>query len=294
MKVRLANYSGGENPTITVYKAYRLCYSRGEQSDIKLPLALDNTVDYGAMERFILDKLNYAIPHGSPLEHISFTFEISGVSRALTHQLVRHRTGKFSQQSQRYVEFKQFDYVIPPQIKKSDIMTKKYVETMERTQETYDEFTLGLCLTYALEYLKSSKKEGVFSSITQNKHDHITLTTLDYFLENMGIEQVRGEVDKFLKDFKSSYPDELRKFMKKSIEDARYIFPNACTSNITVTMDLNNFRKFYALRYCSHAQWEIRRLARLMKDTILPVVPWAVKLAMPCKMCKEKCNRGEV
>lgn len=52
--------------------------------------------------------------HLSPVEHISFTFGIEGVSRSLSHQLVRHRIGaSYSQQSQRYVEEKQFDYIIP-------------------------------------------------------------------------------------------------------------------------------------------------------------------------------------
>ena len=45
-------------------------------------------------------------------------FALSGVSRALTHQLVRHRIASYSQQSQRYVDGSDFDYVIPPEIKK--------------------------------------------------------------------------------------------------------------------------------------------------------------------------------
>ena len=54
--------------------------------------------------------------HESVLEHGYATFRISEVSRALTHQLVRHRLCSFSQQSQRYVNEKQFGYVIPPSI----------------------------------------------------------------------------------------------------------------------------------------------------------------------------------
>lgn len=52
--------------------------------------------------------------HLSPVEHISFTFGIEGISRSLSHQLVRHRIGaSYSQQSQRFVEAKQFNYIIP-------------------------------------------------------------------------------------------------------------------------------------------------------------------------------------
>src|SRR6476620_5554978 len=53
--------------------------------------------------------------HGSTIEHVNFTFAISGVTRTLTHQLVRHRAGTaFDQQSHRYVSFKQRDnYTVP-------------------------------------------------------------------------------------------------------------------------------------------------------------------------------------
>ena len=51
--------------------------------------------------------------HESVLEHASATFRIKGCSRAMTHQLVRHRIMSFSQQSQRYVDEDAFDYVIP-------------------------------------------------------------------------------------------------------------------------------------------------------------------------------------
>ena len=54
-----------------------------------------------------------------PVEHVSFTFALGGVSRALTHQLVRHRIASYSQQSQRYVDGSDFDYLIPPEIRKN-------------------------------------------------------------------------------------------------------------------------------------------------------------------------------
>jgi len=55
--------------------------------------------------------------HFSPLEHASFTFYLEGVSRAMTHQLVRHRIASYSQRSQRYVREGDFDYIVPPQLK---------------------------------------------------------------------------------------------------------------------------------------------------------------------------------
>lgn len=54
--------------------------------------------------------------HTSPLEHAVFTFYIEGVSRAMTHQLVRHRLASYSQRSQRYVDHSGFDYIVPPEL----------------------------------------------------------------------------------------------------------------------------------------------------------------------------------
>jgi thymidylate synthase (FAD) len=61
--------------------------------------------------------------HGSTIEHVNFTFAISGVTRTLSHQLVRHRAGTaFDQQSQRYVSFKKRDnFTIPDSITKGDL-----------------------------------------------------------------------------------------------------------------------------------------------------------------------------
>lgn len=54
--------------------------------------------------------------HESPIEHVVFTFYIEGVSRAMTHQLVRHRLASYSQRSQRYVDHNEFHYVVPPRL----------------------------------------------------------------------------------------------------------------------------------------------------------------------------------
>ena len=92
--------------------------------------------------------------HESILEHASATFRVTGVSRALTHQLVRHRIGfSFSQQSQRYVKEDQFDYVVPDSIKNNkefieawfpgcglQSMSEKYNKHMKATQNLYDYF----------------------------------------------------------------------------------------------------------------------------------------------------------
>lgn len=103
------------DPINVLYKACRTCYSA--VGPINLP-----EEPYEKMLTLIERVTNSG--HHSVLEHISFTFAIEGVSRALTHQLVRHRLASFSQQSQRYVNYAKngqgttVDYVIPDTIKK--------------------------------------------------------------------------------------------------------------------------------------------------------------------------------
>jgi thymidylate synthase (FAD) len=76
--------------------------------------------------------------HTSVIEHANFSFAISDVSRSLTHQLVRHRIASYAQQSQRYVDFKEPNYVTPPKIAKNKKMKKAYDETMNNIWKEYN------------------------------------------------------------------------------------------------------------------------------------------------------------
>jgi thymidylate synthase (FAD) len=75
--------------------------------------------------------------HASPIEHVSFTFAISGVSRALTHQLVRHRVASYSQQSQRYVAAHDFDFIMPPAIAANHEAQTLFADFMRACAGTY-------------------------------------------------------------------------------------------------------------------------------------------------------------
>lgn len=83
--------------------------------------------------------------HLSPFEHASYTFLVEGVSRAMTHQLVRHRLASYSQRSQRYVTHENFDYIVPPSLRGKTVYTEKgpidaeyfFIEFMERTALAY-------------------------------------------------------------------------------------------------------------------------------------------------------------
>ena len=80
-------------------------------------------------------------------------------------------------------------------------------------------------------------------------------------------------------------------------EDARYILPNACCTNIIVTMNARELRHFFALRCCKRAQWEIRELANKMLQVVEPVAPKLFENAGPSCVqlgyCPEKKSCGE-
>ena len=104
--VKLLNYT--PDPERTVAAAARLCYSETGAADLLKDLS----------DEQVAKLLTHLVQsgHESPTEHVTFTFAIEGVSRALSHQLVRHRLASYSQQSQRYVREEAFDFIIPPSI----------------------------------------------------------------------------------------------------------------------------------------------------------------------------------
>ena len=119
-----------ENPIPLIHAAARQCYSSRFAGDI-----FGEDGDLKKKEKFIERVI--ASGHESPLEHIQFTFAIEGVSRALTHQLVRHRIASYSQQSQRYVKQEDFDYVVPPSIEEDEELKEEFLRAIERIKEGY-------------------------------------------------------------------------------------------------------------------------------------------------------------
>ena len=79
----------------------------------------------------------YNSGHKSVLEFAQFHFQIEGISRCCANQLVRHRTGKFTQRSQRYCNEKGFSYVTPTSIAKDEEICKEYRNLMSRINWFY-------------------------------------------------------------------------------------------------------------------------------------------------------------
>jgi len=75
--------------------------------------------------------------HESILEHASATIKISGISRACSHQLVRHRIASYSQQSQRYVDETNYRYVVPPDIEDNEEALEVFEDCVEHCRQTY-------------------------------------------------------------------------------------------------------------------------------------------------------------
>ena len=106
-KVTLLKYT--PEPEQTVALAAKLCYSDFDIEKLK------DKVDSGDTAKFI--NMLIKMGHLSPIEHVSFTFSIEGVSRSFLAQVTRHRIASFSVKSQRYVGAdKTFNYIIPPEI----------------------------------------------------------------------------------------------------------------------------------------------------------------------------------
>lgn len=137
-------------PEVTIAKAGKLCYSKVGVNEIEEKLT-DEEVD-----RFV--NMLARIGHESPLEHAVFTFALEGVSRVLTHQLIRHRLASYSQQSQRYVNLKDtFEYIIPPEIGIFDETHREYVEAMNFAFEKYVKISYLLKEKYLREGLFTGK-----------------------------------------------------------------------------------------------------------------------------------------
>lgn len=176
-----------ERPEEIIEFAARVCY---QSADKAAP---------GTAARLIPRLI--AMGHESPLEHAYATFHVSGCSRAMTHQLVRHRLMSVSQQSQRYVAEDDFQYVMPPSIKPAD--QPEFQRDMATLREMYARW----------------KQRGVKN------------------------------------------------------EDARFVLPNACATEIVISANFREFRHIFQVRCTRQAQWEIREACRTMLQLLHPQAP---------------------
>ncbi len=109
----------------------KMCYSDVESID-----EIHDNLSFDDIDRIVCNLVSKG--HLSPLEHASFTFEVSNISRACSHQLVRHRIASYTQQSQRYVDQSDANAIIPLDVFKCNDFTKVYAEAIESSISAYN------------------------------------------------------------------------------------------------------------------------------------------------------------
>ncbi len=131
-KVKLLAHT--PEPLSLIYAACRQCYHAGFVGDMWDGLQ-DGQID--KQKQAALVRRVVASGHDSTIEHVSFNFAIEGISRALSHQLVRHRIASYSQQSQRYVDGSQCNYIVPPAIAKNPAALARFEAFMQEVGAAY-------------------------------------------------------------------------------------------------------------------------------------------------------------
>lgn len=157
-----------ENMLKTVYTACRTCYSADA------PINIYNSTDDEEKMLKLIERV-ISSGHFSTIEHIQVSFAVSNVSRACTHQLVRHRHMSFSQKSQRYVKEKgQFDYIIPPTIEKNPQLKEKFENFMAEISDIYAEFAeAGIPAEDARFVLPNAAASSMVASLNLREMIHL-------------------------------------------------------------------------------------------------------------------------
>lgn len=129
LDVRLLHWTGSLFPA---YTAARICYSKRGFDGIT-PLESER-----AMGEWLRDHV-LSRGHWSIIEQLDFQFGIRGISRACSHQLVRHRLASYAQQSQRYVDKADFCFVVPDSIRQNPDALALYRQTMDELGARYEQ-----------------------------------------------------------------------------------------------------------------------------------------------------------
>jgi len=244
------------NPEKVIAMAGKLCYSPCSIDELQ-----DNLTEENA-KKFV--NMLMSMGHYSPIEHVTFTFAVEGISRSLSHQLVRHRIASYSQKSQRYVKEGQFEYIIPKEIENNNIAKKLFVNSIEDAQYYYDRIVEELLIQYVDDYFTKNEIK----------------------IDNEFVDKVNI--------CKQSYKKQYREFEKKAIENARYVLPNACETKIILTMNIRSLMNFFQHRCCVRAQDEIRQLANEMLKQCREVAPTLFKYAGASCVMNGTCPEGKM
>ena len=245
MAIKVTLLAHTPQPQQTIAMAAKLCYSATDIENIKDGLTEEKTESFLEM----LTQLG----HASPVEHASFTFGIEGISRACSHQLVRHRIASYSQQSQRYVDGTTFEFVTPPEIERNEKAYSAYKKVIDMQCDAYAQIRDALIVGY---------------------------------IKENSLEELNETDEEIINNFKEQDKALFSKYLKKANEDARFVLPNACTTKIVCTFNVRSLNNFFDHRCCNRAQWEIREVACQMLELCKEVAPVLFKNSGP------RCIRG--
>lgn len=253
LKVELIAHT--PNPEAVIASSAKLCYSPVGVCEI-----MEKQTDE-QVEKFL--KMLMSMGHESPIEHVSFTFGIEGVSRIVETQLVRHRIASYSIQSGRYVKRDNPDFVIPDMIENDHMALALFDEAMENAVYAYNQL---------VECLMWKQIDDWYNKNKELELEYNSLDTLD--------------------EFKNLHKKEYGKFEKIAIENARYVYPQSLATKIVVTMNARTLMNFMKHRTCHRAQDEIQELAWAMLEKVNEVAPTLAKYMGASCLVKNKCSEG--
>jgi thymidylate synthase (FAD) len=192
------------------------------------------------------------VGHGSVIEHAVFNLVITGVSRSLTHELVRHRAGwSYSQRSQRFCDESKGSFVVPPLYKEA----VEFFRSWEQQEEFSDRYE-----SLRKDFEARGEESEVLFDIARIWTEEVEAIQRSYTkLSDLTARllEIRGVEDKTLR-------------RKRAREAARSVLPNATATEIFVTANARALRGMLEQRGAPEADAEIRRLSvslcRLMKS----------------------------
>ncbi len=201
------------------------------------------------------------VGHGSVLEHAVWNLLVTGVSRSLTHELVRHRAGfGYSQLSQRYVDESVAEYVVPPDLAEEvgdglELWTGSWGRCNFGRDE-YDCLTSSVPVHENEEPLTEEERIGIeWINAIATAHRAYTMMS-DYLTAKAQARGVSGT--------------EARKYARQA---ARSVLPNATETKLFLTGNARALRHFLEMRGSRHAEPEIRQLAAVVLDVLVKESP---------------------
>lgn len=159
------------DPEKVIATAAKLCYSASSIGELYDGLTPAKSAQF--VERLM------NMGHESPIEHVSFTFGIEGISRACSHQLVRHRIASYSQQSQRYVKMDDFNYIVPPAVEEAGLEAE-YDAIIAQLADSYNRLQKALSDKLTAQYMA----KGVVEQKARAKADKLANEDARFILPN--------------------------------------------------------------------------------------------------------------